>query len=58
MKACKNITELKGSKSAHIRDGVALTKFLFWLENEVEENSIDEITIENKLIYFSTLQSA
>ena len=52
MKACKNITELKGSKSAHIRDGVALTKFLFWLENEVEENSIDEITIENKLLEF------
>ena len=52
MKACKNTTELKGSISAHIRDGVALTKFLFWLENQVEENSIDEITIENKLLEF------
>ena len=52
MKACKNPIEIKGSKKAHIRDGVALTKFLFWLDQEAEENSIDELTVEKKLLDF------
>ena len=52
MKACKNPIEIEGSKKAHIRDGVALTKFLFWLDQEAEENSIDELTVEKKLLDF------
>jgi Xaa-Pro aminopeptidase len=34
-KARKNDVELAGSRLAHIRDGVAMAKFLCWLENEV-----------------------
>ena len=52
MKACKNSTEISGSKNAHIRDGVALTKFLFWLENKAEENKVDEIIVEKKLLEY------
>ena len=32
-KATKNLIELEGSKKAHIRDGVSITKFLYWLKN-------------------------
>lgn len=33
MKLIKNETELAGYKNAHLRDGVAVSKFLCWLEN-------------------------
>ena len=31
LKACKNATEISGARNAHLRDGVAVTKFLCWL---------------------------
>ena len=31
-KACKNAVEIAGARAAHIRDGVALTRFLAWLD--------------------------
>ena len=31
LKACKNITEISGTRNAHLRDGVAVTKFICWL---------------------------
>ena len=51
-KATKNTIELDGSRKAHIRDGVSITKFLYWLkthENVEEEN---EISVANKLLFF------
>ena len=33
-KACKNATELAGTRRAHARDGKALTRFLAWLDRE------------------------
>ncbi len=33
MKAEKNLVELEGTKQAHLRDGVSMVKFLYWLEN-------------------------
>ena len=35
-KAEKNQTEISGMKSCHIRDGVAMVKFLSWLDSEVD----------------------
>jgi Xaa-Pro aminopeptidase len=35
MKACKNKTEQKNIRNAHVRDGVACTKFLYWLKHEI-----------------------
>ena len=52
MKACKNPTEIKGSKNAHLRDGVALTRFLFWLNSISERDEVDELTVEDKLLEF------
>lgn len=37
-KSIKNPIEIEGFKNCHIRDGVALTAFLFWLENAVATN--------------------
>ncbi len=42
-KACKNATELAGTRKAHERDGVALSKFLSWLSREAPKGNVDEI---------------
>ena len=33
LKSQKNNVEIKGMKSAHLRDGVALTKSIYWIRN-------------------------
>jgi Xaa-Pro aminopeptidase len=48
-KACKNATELEGMRQAHLRDGVALTRFLSWLTREAPSGTIDEISAARKL---------
>ena len=49
-KACKNNTEINGMKKCHIRDAVAVCKFLAWLDNEVNSgNLFDEGTLSDKL---------
>ncbi|MDB2414347.1 aminopeptidase P family protein [Rickettsiales bacterium] len=50
-KACKNDVEIDGAITAHIRDGIALTKFLYWIDNEPVE-TLDELTASNKLLEF------
>jgi Xaa-Pro aminopeptidase len=49
LKSVKNKIEIEGAIKAHEADGLALTKFLFWLENSGE---IDEIKAEEKLLEF------
>lgn len=49
LKACKNEAEIFGMIKAHEADGLALTKFLFWLKNNV---GIDEIKAEEKVLEF------
>lgn len=51
-KACKNPTEIKGMRAAHRRDGLALTRFLYWLNQNVPNNSIDEIQAAERLEQF------
>ncbi len=50
-KACKNNSELLGIKAAHVRDGLALTKFLCWLAAQ-PAGSVNEIAAEDKLLEF------
>lgn len=51
LKACKNPTEIAGAIKAHKIDGLALTKFLFWLEKNLNaKKPIDEITAAQKLL--------
>ncbi len=42
MKAVKNKTEAENEKKAHIKDGVAVTKFIYWLKNAVKTERITE----------------
>jgi len=51
MKAIKNKTEIKSMIKAHIYDGVALTKFIYWIKNSKKFN-FTEIDAEKKLERF------
>ncbi len=44
MKARKNATEQEGMRAAHVRDGVAMVRFLRWLESEVRSGDVTELT--------------
>jgi len=48
-KSIKNSTEIKNMKKSHTIDGVALTKFLFWLKKNFRRKKITEISAQNKL---------
>jgi Xaa-Pro aminopeptidase len=49
LKAIKNKTEINNTKIAHLFDGIALTKFIFWLKNNYKKTKITEISAQNKL---------
>lgn len=55
-KACKNETELNGSRAAHIRDGVAMCRFLCWFEENIPDGEIDELSAAEKLLEFRKQQ--
>lgn len=49
LKAVKNKTEIKNSYEAHILDGVAVTKFIYWLKTNIGKTKITEISAANVL---------
>ncbi|ENY6498222.1 aminopeptidase P family protein [Vibrio parahaemolyticus] len=52
-KAAKNEVEIAGMKACHIRDGVAMSKFLCWLDAEVATGNLhDEATLADRLEAF------
>ncbi|MGL1193801.1 aminopeptidase P family protein [Vibrio parahaemolyticus] len=52
-KAAKNEVEITGMKACHIRDGVAMSKFLCWLDAEVAAGNLhDEATLADRLEAF------
>ncbi len=51
-KAVKNKVELENIRKCHIRDGVAMTKFMYWVKNNVGKIDMDEISIDEKLLSF------
>lgn len=52
MKACKNDIELENLKNAHIKDGVAVTKFMYWLKKNIGGQEITEMSAAEKLESF------
>jgi Xaa-Pro aminopeptidase len=52
LKAVKNAAEVKGSRAAHMRDGIAVTRFLAWLDQEAPSGRIDEIEAVRRLESF------
>ncbi len=55
-KAIKNETELNGFRACHIRDGVAMVKFLHWLEQAVPKGGVSEMSASDKLEAFRAEQ--
>lgn len=51
-KACKNGVELDGMRTAHVRDGGALTRFLGWLSTTGAAGGLDEMAAAEKLYGF------
>jgi Xaa-Pro aminopeptidase len=52
-KACKNPTEVQGARDCHVRDGVAVVRFLSWLESAVGRGeAISEIGAAERLVAF------
>ena len=51
MKSVKNPIEIKNMIKAHIEDGFALTKFIFWIKN-INKKKVTEIDAKNKLEKF------
>lgn len=48
-KAIKNEAEIRGTRGAHRRDGVAMARFLAWLDETAESGTVDEIAAAVKL---------
>ena len=52
LKAVKGKQEIENIKKAHIYDGVALTKYLFWLKKNFYKKNITEIAASQKLLKY------
>ena len=48
-KAVKNSTEIENERIAHIKDGVAVTKFLYWLKKNIGKIKITELSASDYL---------
>lgn len=51
-KAIKNPTEVENEKAAHIKDGVAVTRFIYWLKHTLGKEPITEMSAARKLEEF------
>ncbi len=49
MKAVKNPVEIENEKRAHIKDGVAMTKFICWIKENIGKIPMDEISVSDYL---------
>ena len=49
MKAVKNEVEISNIRSAHVKDGVAFTKFMYWLKSRIGKEEITEISASDYL---------
>ncbi len=55
-KACKNETEVRNFRLAHIRDGVAVTRFIYWLKQTVGREPVTELSAAVQLERFREAQ--
>ena len=49
MKAMKNPVELENIKEAHIKDGIAITNFMYWVKTRFDKEKITELSAADKL---------
>lgn len=48
-KSIKNQTEIEGFHNAMLRDGVAMVRFLIWLQKNIKSENLTEISIDKQL---------
>ena len=56
-KSTKNKIELKNNKKIHLIDAVAITNFMFWLENQQMSCKLNEFNVSKKLEFFRAKNS-
>ena len=49
MKAVKNATEIENMRRAHLKDGIAVTKFMYWLKHSIGTCDMTEMTAAHKI---------
>lgn len=52
LKAIKNPIEIKNIKETHIKDGVAMVNFLYWLDTNIEAKEITELDAAEKVVEY------
>lgn len=52
LKAVKNPVEVANEKAAHIKDGIAVTRFIYWLKTRVGREEITEMSAAARLEMF------
>lgn len=52
LKGIKNATEIENQKNAYLKDGVALTKFLYWLDTNLGKIELSEMSAQERLLEF------
>ena len=57
-KAVKNAVEIENEKRAHIKDGVAVTRFIYWLKHHIGKERLTELGVQDKLEEFRKEQEA
>ena len=56
LKSVKNEVEMAGVRRAMVKDGVALTRFFIWLEENLKTGNLSEISVSDKLREFRSEQ--
>jgi Xaa-Pro aminopeptidase len=56
MKAVKNKGEIESIGKSMIKDGIALTRFFFWIERNIDSVPMSELSLAEKLLYFRSEQ--
>ena len=56
-RAQKNQTEIEGARQAHIRDGIAVSRFLHWVATDGQSGTVTEIEAARKLESFRTMSN-
>ncbi|MBR4163817.1 MAG: aminopeptidase P family protein, partial [Solobacterium sp.] len=58
MRAVKNTTEIKNIRNAHVKDGVAMVRFIKWVKENVENGDMTELSAQNYLYGLRAEQKA
>jgi len=52
LKTMKNSIEIEGFKQSHIRDGAAMVKWMYWMDENIGKIEMDEVSVADKLEEF------